>query len=80
MTLLGEVMATSIVTGGGTTPFPPLAQPLASARLINATANKQFFIFIFVMIMINLEEIYLESPPEDIPGNSFSNLGGVIEV
>ena len=71
-------MATSIVTGGGTTPFPPLAQPLASARLIKATANKQFFMF--VMIMINLEEIHIESLPEDISGNSSSNLGGVIEV
>ena len=34
----------------------------------------------FVMIMINLEEIHIESLPEDISGNSSSNLGGVIEV
>jgi hypothetical protein len=36
---------------GGTIPSPPLAQPLATARLSRAIANRQFFIFIFIFIM-----------------------------
>jgi len=37
-------MATVTVTGGGTVPLPPFAQPPVSARLSKATANIKFFI------------------------------------
>jgi hypothetical protein len=49
-TLLGEVMATSTVTAGGTTPLPPLAQPLAMARLNSAAANPMRLIMIKLII------------------------------
>src|SRR5450755_1085327 len=42
---------TSTVTGGGTMPLPPFAQPPANARLNKAIANRQFFI----MMRISLE-------------------------
>jgi hypothetical protein len=35
-----------MVTGGGTTPLPPFAQPPASAKLARATANRKVFIMI----------------------------------
>jgi hypothetical protein len=44
--LLGEVIETSTVAGGGPVPFPPFAHPLAKVRLANATANSEFFIMI----------------------------------
>jgi hypothetical protein len=40
----GEVTLTLTPGEGGTIPLPPLAQPLASARLSKAIPNRQFFI------------------------------------
>jgi hypothetical protein len=44
--LLGEVMVTLTEGDTGTVPLPPFAQPLASARLNKAIANRQFVFMI----------------------------------
>jgi hypothetical protein len=44
-----------MVTGGGTVPFPPLAHPPASAKLISATTNRQFFIMISSLCEFRIE-------------------------
>jgi uncharacterized membrane protein YfcA len=49
--LVGEVMVTATLGGGGTMPLPPFAQPPASARLNNAIANRMFFV---MMISSNI--------------------------
>jgi hypothetical protein len=55
------VMAAQLLTQG---PLPPVAHPLANARLISAAANSSFFMIRFSLVNLPLAEIGLLSPVE----------------
>jgi len=65
--------STSMLGGGGTTPLPPVAQPVASARLNNAIARKQilimmpFWVDFFPLLRAALRPMLFKSASYNVP-------------